>query len=229
LKLADTNPTRTQPTDKGHRPRVLQRKLETWERQWAEIRRIANELHNAGETILAAGDQTTADAYPTSTRPGQGQVAGDHPDPTLANVEHKAGGTYDEPTNTTTPDEWQPSPDVVAEWIREIQLTTYEVLGHMRRVRRLADMIKKRDDPRITDRGGLCQACEREVTGDANDRLRSGYCDSMARNQPRGGSCYRAWLEWRKPYLDRGEEASHQLFQLARREQLDQMFATQHD
>lgn len=36
---------------------------------------------------------------------------------------------------------------------------------------------------------GQCQACERDVTGSAIDRLRSGYC----------GACYMAWLRQGRP------------------------------
>lgn len=193
----------------GERPRVQERRLEQWQHQWADIRRLANELHDAGEIVLAAGEHIATDAFPTSLRGQEGRGAGDHADPILAKVERDGGGIDDEqdPTNNTA-DTWAAPPDLVAEWVRELMLVTSEVRGHMRRLGRLKDMIVNRRDPRISDIGGNCAACYRPVAGGPADPLRALYCSA----------CYQAWLRWAAGK----EDPAHHLYEQWRRQQLDQ-------
>lgn len=205
-RVSKTNPITTSRTDKGLRPRVPQHRIDTWHADWAEIRRLANDLHAAAEQVLAAGEQATSDGYPDSHRGQEGRGAGDHPDPTLTKVERAAGGDPD----LRTPDTWQPEPDVVAQWCRELRQLTIQTRGHIRRAARLKDLIV---NPRTTDTGGHCKACNRVVTGTATDRLRCQYC----------WACYQAWLRWSANQRANGiDDPSHIAYERWRQDQLDQ-------
>jgi hypothetical protein len=196
----------TTQSPKGERPRIQPARIDRWQRQWADMRRVTNELHDAAEDLLAVGDQLAADGYAPSVRGGEGHGAGDHADPVLAHVEHYEDG---------------PPPDVVASWLGELLDIGRDSHRQLRRGARLKDMILNRRDPRVHDIGGHCQACGRAVSGADNDRLRTGFCDSNACDKAGGGSCYRAWLTYRDNH---GDATSHIGFIRHRVAELDQMF-----
>lgn len=177
-------------------PRTPARKLDRWTKRCDDIENMAAELNDALPTLLAASAFLHTDAWPSSTTGSETHTIGDHADPSAL-----AALAALEPQQR----------DAIAEHLREIDSVTAEILGHLRRVVRLKDIVVNRKDPRTYDTGGSCKACDRHVSGAATDRLRGGYCDT----------CYRAWRRHITACHERGEEAVHHLFETARRAQLD--------
>ena len=79
----------------------------------------------------------------------------------------------------------------------------YEALGmahkQARTVRRMLTFTRYVSDGRRGRESVIqqCQACHRDVSGAAGDRLRSGYCDRVA--GPPWSGCYRHWLDMGRP------------------------------
>lgn len=177
-------------------PRTPARKLDRWTRRCDTIENLAAELNDAAPTLLAASNYLNVDAWPATTIGSETHAEGDHADPTQL-----AALAALEPAQR----------DAIAEHLREINSVTAEILGHLRRIARLKDIVVNRKDQRVYATGGDCKCCFRYVSGSRDDRLRALYCQA----------CYTAWVRYRTAANERGDEAVHHRFETTRRAQLD--------
>lgn len=137
--------------------------------------------------LLRRGQYPATDGYGGGSNGASGN---DISRPTEAAVVQRAGGrtiTDEHGQQRETPDDWTDTRDDVRQAISELFATLAEALGHIRSVDRKRQYVMAIADTasgRVSSLQGQCEACEADVIGVGDDRLRAGFCPA----------CHKAWV-----------------------------------
>lgn len=130
--------------------------------------------------------------------------------PTAKLVEATAGGKdLLSGDDRTTPDTWHVPGERVGELVEHLLRQSRAMHDNARRIASLKRLIENRGDERYGRQSSLqgdCLACDKPVTGVAEDRIKAGYCPT----------CYRAWLRFRLEQMRSGHTPDHEVFRKRR-------------